>query len=134
MGVQSLISWGEDLWVVAGLIFLVLFPFVMLVLIGIVAALLLLARKIAEVREEHSKVACAKCEQLIYGCATACPHCGERVASPRRVGFLGQTKANPADDPSVQPYRLVEKKRCPVCATRFRQRSVHQKCEAAVTI
>ena len=130
VGVQGLISWGEDLWVVAGLFLLFVFPIVMLILIGIAAALLLLARKIAEVREEKSKVACGNCKELVYGCAIACPHCGQKVASPRRVGFLGQTKDDPADDLSVHPYRLVEKKRCPVCATRFGRRAVKQKCDA----
>ena len=43
---------------------------------------------------------------------------------------MGQSKDDATPDPEAHPYRLVEKKRCPVCATRFAERAVHQTCSA----
>jgi Zn finger protein HypA/HybF involved in hydrogenase expression len=130
LGIQKLISWAEDIWVVAGLVMFVLFPVLMLILIGIVAGLLMLSRKYAEYREEKSKIACTSCEEMIYQSAMACPSCKAAVESPRRIGMLGQSKPQPAVDLDAHRLRLVEKKRCPVCATRFTQRVVHQTCSA----
>lgn len=130
IGVQKLISWAEDVWVVAGLVILVLYPVAMLILIGLVTGLLALMRVYAQWREDQSRVPCASCGELVYLCALACPKCKTAVAQPRRVGFLGQSKSQPTDDLANHPYRLVEKKRCPVCATRLTQRAVRQRCAA----
>ncbi|MAE64656.1 MAG: hypothetical protein CMJ18_10355 [Phycisphaeraceae bacterium] len=128
-GIQQLISWFEDLWATVGLLLLVLFPFVMLALIALASGILVLLRKRAEWREERSKIACAQCGEMIYPSATACAKCRAPVSEPCRVGFLGQSKPEPTLDPDRHPYRLVEKKRCPVCATRFGERRVHQTCQ-----
>ena len=128
IGVQGLISWAEDIGVVGGLLFLILFPVVMLVLLGMISGLLLLARKRAEAKEEKAKVACPNCSQMIYPCAIACSACGTQVSSPTAIGVLGQSKQTPAPDLKSHPYRLTEKKRCPVCATRLTERAAHQDC------
>jgi hypothetical protein len=130
IGIQNLISWAEDMWVILGLLLLIVFPVVMLILIGAVSGVLILIRKAAERREEKSKVACGNCGHMIYPCAVACPKCATAVTAPQAVGFFGQSNKQPATDTADHPYRLVEKKRCPVCATRFEQRSARQKCAA----
>ncbi len=130
LGIQGLMSWGEDLWVVTGLVFLVLFPIVMLLLIGIATGLLVLARKYAEHREETSKVPCIKCNEMIYPSAVACPTCKTKAKAPCKIGFLGQSKLEPVTDLIAHRFSLVENKRCPVCATRFKRRAAQQPCTA----
>jgi len=129
-GVQGLLSWAEDVWSVAGPLLLILFPIVMLILIGLVAGLFVLARKWAEAREEKAKVPCTHCGQSIYAHAMACPACQTPVAEPKAVAFFGGSKKQPDTNLDAHPYALVEKKRCPVCATRFTQRIPRQTCEA----
>ena len=130
VGIQKLFSWGEDLWVFFGPWFLLVFPLVTVFLIGIVLALLYRARKRAEAREEQTRVPCAHCGVPIFRSALACPSCGTETEAPRAVGYLGQAKKNQAADPATHPYRLVEKKRCPVCATRLKKRKARQACTA----
>ena len=115
-----LISWLEDAWVTFGMLLLVLFPLLMLAMIGIATAVLFLLRKRVEVREDQTRIPCAKCGTLIYSCAIACPSCRNAVVHPTAIGFLGQSKPYPTNDLPNQAYRLVEKRRCPVCATRQR--------------
>lgn len=130
IGVQGLFSWTEDIWAFFGPILLLLFPIVMLILIGIVAGVLVLMRRRAEKKEERSKVACANCGEMIYGAAVQCLSCKTSVDAPRAVSVLGRSLDEPTPDPADHPYKLVQKKRCPVCATRFEKRAVHQTCEA----
>ncbi len=130
LGVQGLFSWAEDLWSFFGPILLLLIPIVMLILIGIVAGILVLMRHRAEKKEERSKIACANCGEMIYGAAVRCFSCRSPVDVPRGVSVLGRSLDEPTPDPADHPYQLVQKKRCPVCATRFEKRSPHQTCRA----
>lgn len=130
IGVQGLFSWAEDVWAFFGPVLLLLFPIVMLALIGIVAGLLVLVRRRSEAREERSKTPCANCGELIYGAAVRCYACTMVVERPRAVSFFGRSLDEPAADTGSHPYKLVEKKRCPVCATRFEKKAVHQACAA----
>jgi hypothetical protein len=127
---DRLLSWAEDLWVAFGVLLLVLFPLLMLLLVGLSIGLLYLARRRLRVKEDLAKVPCVNCGTPVYPCAVACPSCRHPVAQPRAVGFLGQSKPYPDEDPAAHPYRLVEKGRCPVCATRLRRRTPHQQCSA----
>ncbi len=130
IGVQKLFSWAEDLWATVGVFFLLVYPLVMLLLIGVVAGLVMLARKYVQWREESSKIGCVSCGEMIYPCAIACPKCAAKVAAPVQVGFLGGSKRAPATDLASHELRLVEKKRCPVCATRLTERRPRQFCLA----
>lgn len=128
LGIQKLISWAEDVGVVGGLVLLVLFPIAMIVLIGLVSCGLVLARRRVEAREQKTKITCANCGEKIYPCAVTCASCQAPVAAPRGVGWLGQATSDITVDPASHPYRLVEKKRCPVCAQRLTQRCAPQPC------
>ena len=130
IGLQGLLSWGEDIWAFFGAFLLLLFPIVMLILVGIVAGILAVMRRRAEKKEERSKAACANCGEMIYGAAVQCFACKTPVASPRALSVLGRSLDEPTPDPTDHPYKLVQKKRCPVCATRFEKRAIHQTCEA----
>ena len=130
LGIQNLISWIEDIWAAFGIVLLLLFPILMLVINGVALGILYLAQKYATYREEKSKVECTHCGESVYRSALACPHCGEKRENPNKVGMLGQSKKKVENDLEEHPYRLAAKKRCPVCATRFKQRAVKQRCEA----
>ena len=129
-GVQGLISWAEDLWSMAGPVLLVLFPLVMLALVGGTTCVLYLLRKRAEKKEEANKVACASCGTSTYRCALCCARCGAAVAAPADIGFFGTSLERPARDRGAHAYRLAEKKRCPACATRLEERAPRQRCPA----
>jgi Zn finger protein HypA/HybF involved in hydrogenase expression len=127
---DHLVSWAEDLWVAFGALLLVLFPIVMVVLIGLSIGLTLLARKRLEGIEEHAKTPCTRCGTPIYPCAMTCPSCRQQVQQPCDIGFLGQSKPLIPADPESHPLRLFEKRRCPACATRLKPRVPHQQCPA----
>jgi hypothetical protein len=130
LAVRGLLNWLEDAWVVAGVLFLLLYPVVMLLLLGIALGLLTLIRRHLERREEAGKPPCVRCGTPVYPCAVACPACRHPQAAPRDVGLFGQARARPAPDLEAHPYRLAEKKRCPVCATRLKGRQPRQTCPA----
>ena len=129
-GIQGLISWAEDVWAAFGIWILILYPAVMVALLGLVTGGMLLARRRAEAREEQSRRPCASCGEPVYQCAVACGGCGATLAEPRAIGWTGATLETPCPDPADHAFRLAEKKRCPVCATRLTERDVTQSCPA----
>jgi hypothetical protein len=67
---------------------------------------------------------------MIYGAAVRCFACKAPTAQPRALSFFGRSLDEPTTDTDSHPCKLVEKKRCPVCATRLGKRDVHQTCGA----
>lgn len=129
-GLQGLLAWAEDVWATVGPVLLLLFPFVMLGVVAAVTGSLVWMRRRAQASEDARRAACATCGHSVYACAVACPNCRTPRASPRSVGFLGTATGRAARDLANHPYRLVAKKRCPVCAERFADRAVRQRCDA----
>jgi len=129
LGIQTVISWVEDLWAIFGLFLLVLYPLFILAAAALLAGGLLFVRKYMAYREEQAKIPCRRCGEPIYGCATACAHCGGSVDEPMAIGLFGQTTSVPTKDLAGQPYHLTEMMRCPACASRFKKRNPKQKCE-----
>jgi len=134
IGLQSALNWVENSWTVLGLLFLVVFPIVALVLSALTALGLWIVRWNAERREQLSKVPCAKCAAPIFPHATRCHVCGTQVAEPRAVGVFGTPKPKPALDLARHRFDLIARKRCPVCATRLKERAVRQPCETCRTV
>ena len=128
LGVRTLISWFEDLWSSFGIYLLILYPFIIIGLVGLILASMYLARKWAEKREEQSRVPCPSCGERIYACATECPYCHAPVPDPRDVGFFGQTVERPAAAPADHALRLISKRRCSKCATRLKENRLPQPC------
>lgn len=128
LGVRTLISWFEDLWSSFGIYLLILYPLIIIGLIGLILAFMYLSRKRAEQREEQSRVPCPSCGERIYACAPECPHCHHSVPEPRDVGFFGQTVERPAAAPEEHALRLVSKRRCSKCATRLKESRLPQSC------
>ena len=127
---DRLISWAEESWVAFGALVMVVLPVLMLLIVGIATGVLMLVRRRMRLAEEHAKVPCGQCGALVYACAMACPSCRKPVDAPRAVGFLGQSKPYAADDLADHPYRLVEKRRCPLCAAHLKSRIPQQACAA----
>lgn len=127
---DRLISWAEESWVALGALLMIVFPVLMLILVGVATGVLAFVRRRMRLAEEHARVTCGQCGSLVYACAMACPSCRKPVESPRAVGFLGQSKPYAATDLARHPYRLVEKRRCPVCASHLRARQPQQTCPA----
>ena len=129
VGLQKLLSWGEDIWSFFGLFFLVLFPIVMLILIGIAIGFVFLLRWWAHRKEEKSRVPCGSCGELMYRCAMRCGKCGAENPNICDVGWLGQSDTDDPADVATQPYQLAEARRCPVCAVKLEERLPRQRCE-----
>jgi hypothetical protein len=130
LGLRTLISWFEDLWSSFGIFLLIVYPFFILGVLGIVIGLLFAARKWAEYKEERSKVPCTTCKEPIYACAISCPKCHSLREHPKDVGFFGQTLDRPAQPGFAHELRLMTRRRCPKCATRIEQRGLPQTCPA----
>ncbi|MCC5830963.1 MAG: DUF4126 family protein [Phycisphaeraceae bacterium] len=132
-GLLGMLSWAEDIWSLFGIFFFILYPLVMVFLIGLVVGLILLLRWRAHVREEKSRIPCVSCGESIYRSAIQCPKCGEANPSVRRVNWLGVATEFPAPAPERQTLDLVSKKRCGRCATRLTQRRPDLSCSACGT-
>ncbi|MFO7726299.1 MAG: DUF4126 family protein [Oceanipulchritudo sp.] len=128
LGVRTLISWFEDLWSSFGLYLLILYPLIIIALVGLGLGAMHLARKRAERREEQSRVPCPSCGERIYACALECPHCHHSIGEPRDIGFFGQTVDRPAAGTSGHALKLVSKRRCSKCATRVKESRLPQSC------
>ncbi len=133
LGLQRLLGWCEDGWVFFAVLMLFVLPLVTLVLLAVAAGALVLLRKILAWREAGEKGACTQCGAMIYPCARSCPACRHPNPSPCRIGFLGTSLRGTTSDPAIHEFRLREKKRCPQCATRLRDRQVAQNCPACGT-
>lgn len=128
LGIRTLISWFEDLWASFGIFMLLIYPFVIITIIGILLAFLYLIKTYAAYREERSRVACSTCGEMIYGCATSCPKCHTAHSQPKDVGFFAQTVDRPAQSGKEHELRLVSKRRCPKCAARLTEKKLPQTC------
>lgn len=134
LGIQTGLAWLENVWVVAGVLFLVVLPALALILFGLTALGLYLARRSFEARERKTLLACAACGASMHPSAPFCPSCRAANPQPRQVGLFGQAKAAPAADPALHRVQLVARKRCPVCATRLKERAPQQACSACGTL
>jgi hypothetical protein len=134
LGLQTLLHRIESSLTIAAFLVLALFPLIALTLAALSMLALWVMRKIAQRREERSKVPCAACGAAIFPHATRCSTCGAPLALPRAVGVFGQPIALPAGDVARHRFELVSRKRCPVCATRLTQRAVRQTCATCRTV
>lgn len=134
IGLQTMLTWVESTWTVTGLLFIVVFPVVALVLSALTALGLWWARRWKERREERAKTPCASCGTPIFLHATRCHACGREQALPRAVGVFGTPKTVACEDVARQRFDLIARKRCPVCATRLRERAVQQACPTCRTV
>jgi uncharacterized membrane protein len=130
---DRLLSWGEDAFVAVGVVAWLLFPILMLILVGLGTMMLARWRKRLEEMEEHRRVPCGKCNTSIYPSAVACPSCRTPVIEPRAVGWLGQSKSDAETDLAHHPLRLVEKRRCALCATHLKHGGIGEKCPTCGT-
>jgi len=134
LGIRNLISWFEDVWSSVGVFLLILYPLLILSVLGILLAFIWLARKWAEHREDAARQPCPSCGELVYGSALACHACHADMPEPRDVGFLGQTVDRPAGERAAHALRLVSKRRCPSCATRIKERRLPHACPACAHV
>jgi hypothetical protein len=128
LGVQTLLMRVETAWTVGGLFFIVVFPLAAIVLSALTALGLWWLQRRAEYKEEQSKVPCASCAARVHPSALTCHACAKPVPAPRKIGVFGQPRPALVEDREEHRFMLVARKRCPVCATRLKQRVVRQEC------
>jgi hypothetical protein len=127
-GLQRLLSWVEESWAFFGIMLAILFPILMLILVGLVVGFIALLKFAARRMEERSKVACGGCQALMYRSALQCPDCRAKNPRPMGVNWLGTASTEPANVEEL-PFALAAKRRCPRCATRLTKRRPEQRCE-----
>lgn len=130
LGLQGVLSWLEDLWVIGGTLVTLVFPLVSLAIyMATLLGLFLTQRLLAHI-EEQRKVPCPHCGTRLHGSALDCYACGRPQPAPHRVGLLGQAKTQLVSDRLAHQQHLRSRKRCPSCATRLPQRTLQQPCPA----
>lgn len=128
LGLQSLLAWVEDGVTVLGVLFLLVFPVVAVVLAALAVLGIDLLRRRAERREERSRIPCAVCATPILPHASGCHACGREVVASPAVGVFGQARDRPGADRERHAFELAARKRCPLCATRLKRRTLSQPC------
>ncbi|MEE9404664.1 MAG: DUF4126 family protein [Algisphaera sp.] len=129
-GIQKLLSWASDIWASVGVIFLILFPLIMIALIAMVLGAIAGLRWWLKRKEEASKVPCLGCGESMYRCAMVCGACQTTNPDVCDVGILGQSDCNDPANLKTQEQQLAEQRRCPRCATHLPDRDPHQHCPA----
>ena len=130
IGIGGLLAWAEDLWAAGGLVLLLLYPPLMVALTAAVGGLLALVAGWLRRREERSRVPCPACGAPCYQVALACPACGAETPEPREIGLFAGPTDRPAGEPARHRFRLLERGRCPRCATRLAGTAPRQPCAA----
>ena len=125
---MGLFSWAEDLWALLGTLLLILFPLVMLGITAAILSTLWLLQWRARRREHKARSPCPSCNEPMFGSAVNCGQCGTANPAVRAVGWLGQTRDEPAPNPTQQPVLLTQKQRCPRCADHLKARRARQQC------
>ncbi len=119
MGLQRLLLWAEDGWVVFGLSFAAFFPLLALVVFVLTLAVLAAAQRGATWLDAKRRDTCAVCGHLHHPTAPHCSSCRTPLEEPAAVGVFGQAASSTARDRDAHPLDLVSRKRCPFCAERL---------------
>jgi Zn finger protein HypA/HybF involved in hydrogenase expression len=126
---QSLLSWGEDLFAIIGTFLLILYPPIMIAVTAIVLSTIWLIEHRARRREEKSRVACASCGSLMYPSAVICHNCKQENPSVTDVSWTGRSKLDTLIlDKESHAQKLLRKQRCPRCAHRLKPGLPTQNC------
>jgi hypothetical protein len=135
LGIQSLINWSENMFVLVGFIFFIVLPLISILLFVLTSAALFLVQRYLEHREKQSMIACTTCATRMLPSAVQCYSCGQPNPTPHRVGVLGQPRQTvaAAEDMDIHRFELTARKRCSVCATRLKEKSMQQSCPTCET-
>jgi hypothetical protein len=134
LGLQSLFHWSETAWTAIATYMIIFLPIIALTLCALTVATLVAIRWYFDRRERLSMIACSHCATKIHPTAPACPSCRQPQAQPRQVGLFGQPKDLLVTDPAAHRLELIARKRCPICATRLKERTVRQACTGCGTV
>jgi len=114
--VRRLWSWMEDFGVLAGALLLLALPLLVMLLVLLGILVLFLARMALRRWDEARKVPCATCKTPLYRGALECPQCRTATAVPMGVSLRARTVV----DRSSHRLDLLERRRCPRCASHHR--------------
>jgi uncharacterized membrane protein YesL/ribosomal protein S27AE len=128
MGIQSLLSWAGDAWVVVIAVLLVLMPILILFFVAISLAGLWMLRWYMDRKSEECKVACPACSEKVFPFATVCHNCQAAIVDVSSVGFLGQHRNDAVSDVASHRLKLISLKKCPQCGSRLSQKTLRQTC------
>lgn len=129
-GLMYLLSWGEDLYVLIGMVILIFFPLAALAISGVTILALFLLPKVLEKRAEKQKIDCPQCRNKNHPSAINCYNCNHTFEIFRKIGVFGQQKSELSRDALTQQQQLTSRKRCRVCAAYLKERTVRQNCAA----
>jgi len=134
LGLRGALNWLEDGGVPFGVILATLLPIIAIGLFGLIWLTLWLMQKYIDHRETTNKIPCSTCGQEIHPAALTCHRCGRPNATPTHIGVFGQTKKKVMTNRTQHWLHLLVRKRCPVCATRLREKTIQQQCPVCQTV
>lgn len=132
-GLQTMMSWIEDIMATGGIVLAILFPVLALALFGITLLILIWIQKSVERRAEKSKIPCPQCNTPLYPMAVACPKCQHPNSQLFQIGFFGQPTQVPVQNKTAHQLHLLTHKRCPICATHLKEKAIRQTCPTCGT-
>ena len=130
LGIQGFLSWVEDGIGIFGVLFVVVFPVLALVLVGLTLLGLWLTRRYLEHREQKAKVPCPHCGTPNPSCGASCSSCGQARQLVYQVGLLGSIKDVAVTDLYQHRLQLLSRKRCASCGERLKDRRIAQHCQS----
>jgi hypothetical protein len=133
LGMQRLLLWAEDGWVVFGLTFAVFFPLLALVLFLVTIAALAAITRSVRWMDARKREACAVCDHSIHPTAPHCSSCRTPVEAPAKVGVFGQARPSRTRNLDGHAMDLVSRKRCSFCAERLTGHGTSLTCGSCAT-
>jgi Zn finger protein HypA/HybF involved in hydrogenase expression len=134
VGIQGLLAWAEDGWVIFGLSFAAFFPLAAVALFVLSLGALVAAERAIAWLEERGRVPCGSCAHPLHAAALHCPACGVERPEHARIGWLAHPVGRHAEDDDSHGLELVRRGRCPHCAERLPARTRSQVCGACHTV
>jgi len=128
LGVQSVISWGDDATGFFGVFLVFLFPVLALIFSGLAVVTYYLIRAYLRRREEKQKLPCTGCQTPNHRCAVICPGCGSERETVMGVGVLGIIGKETVTDHIDHRRNMIARKRCHACGERLHEKSVTHAC------
>lgn len=129
----SFLQKSDNTWSEYAVAYLLLYPYVVLLLLLLGVGAYFLTLKIRKKREITRRHSCPVCRNPVFSCALFCQVCGTPNAHPTTLDLLGFSRRSRPAVPATHPDLLRSFRRCPRCATYLPKADSHQHCPACRT-
>lgn len=130
---SSFLQKADNTWSEYGVAYLLLYPYVVLLLLLLGVGVYFLTRRIRKKLEIKRRHPCPVCRNPVFSCALFCQVCGTPNAHPTTMDFLGFPRKSRFAILETHSDLLRSFRRCPRCATHLPRADSHQNCPACHT-